>query len=114
MAKLLTLKPTLRSTLKRCRTATIEIIGARERRRRWSVEEKLRIVAETHEPGASVRAVAARHDVYPNLLRTWRRQVREGRLAAAPPACFVPVRVLESAPRPLRHRQPSPIGPPRT
>ena len=62
--------------------STIEIIGGRERRRRWSADEKLRIVAETHEPGASVRAVAARHDVYPNLLRTWRRQVREGRLVA--------------------------------
>jgi transposase len=78
----------------------IEIISARERRRRWSVEEKLRMVAETHEPGASVRAVAARHDVYPNLLRTWRRLVGQGRLAASPPACFVPVRVLESAPAP--------------
>lgn len=26
----------------------IEILGARERRRRWSVDEKLRIVAESH------------------------------------------------------------------
>ena len=77
---------------------TIEIIGGRERRRRWSADEKLRIVAETHEPGASVRAVAARHDVYPNLLRTWRRQVREGRLVAAPPARFMPVHVAETAP----------------
>ncbi|MBN8902521.1 MAG: transposase [Rhodospirillales bacterium] len=34
----------------------IEILGARERRRRWSVDEKLRIVAESHEPGGSVRA----------------------------------------------------------
>jgi hypothetical protein len=33
------------------------------------VEEKLRIVAETHEPGATVGGVAARHDVYPSLLR---------------------------------------------
>jgi transposase len=76
----------------------IEIISARERRRRWSVEEKLRIVAETYEPGASVRAVAARHDVYPNLLRTWRRLVGQGRLAAAPLSGFVSVRVLETAP----------------
>jgi transposase len=76
----------------------IEIIGGRERRRRWAAEEKLRIVAETHEPGASVRVVAARHDVYPNLLRTWRRQVREGRLVAAPPARFMPVRVAETTP----------------
>jgi transposase len=64
------------------------------------VEEKLRIVAETHEPGGSVRAVAARHDVYPNLLRTWQRLVRQGRLSAAPTACFMPVRVLETAPMP--------------
>jgi transposase len=80
--------------------STIEIIGGRERRRRWSADEKLRIVAETHEPGASLRAVAARHDVYPNLLRTWRRQVREGRLVAPPPARFIPVRVAETTPAP--------------
>ena len=91
---------------------TIEIIGARERRRRWGAEEKLRIVAETHEPGATVGAVAARHDVYPNLLRTWRRQVREGRLIAAPPARFVPVRVdqtaaLAAAPAPPVNHQPA-------
>ena len=75
----------------------VEIIGGRERRRRWGVEEKLRIVAETQEAGACVRAVAARHDVYPSLLHSWRRQVREGRLSAAPPARFVPVRVAEAA-----------------
>ena len=86
----------------------VEIIGGKERRRRWGVEEKLRIVAESHEPGASVRAVAARNDVYPSLLHNWRRQVREGRLAARPPARFVPVRVADAAqpaapvPRPPR------------
>jgi transposase len=94
------LKAHLKVDLKAMSNSQIEIISTRERRRRWSVDEKLRIVAETHEPGASVRAVAARHDVYPNLLRTWRRLVGQGRLAAAPPACFVPVRVLESAPAP--------------
>ena len=76
----------------------VEIIGVRERRRRWGREEKLRIVAETQEPGACVRAVAARHDVYPSLLHNWRRQVREGRLVAARPTRFVPVRVAEAAP----------------
>jgi transposase len=74
----------------------VEILGGGERRRRWGVEEKLRIVAETQEAGACVRAVAARHDVYPSLLHYWRRQVREGRLIAAP-AEFVPVRVAEAA-----------------
>jgi transposase len=77
---------------------TIEIIGGRERRRRWSVEEKLRIVGETHERGACIRAVAARHDVYPSLVHYWRRQVREGRLGAIEAPSFVPVRVGEAAP----------------
>jgi transposase len=82
----------------------IEIITGRERRRRWSVEEKLRIVAETKEPGVRVTEVAARHGVYPGLLFTWRRQVREGVLVAASPAAFMPVRMLEPASRPRTDR----------
>ena len=74
---------------------TIEIITGRERRRRWSLEEKLRIVAETDEPGARVTEVAARHWMYPGLLFTWRRQVRDGVLVA-PAATFVLVRMLPS------------------
>ena len=77
---------------------TVEIITGRERRRRWGSEEKLRIVAETHERGARVSEVAARHDVYPSLLHYWRRQVREGRLGALAPTRFVPVRLAEPAP----------------
>lgn len=76
----------------------IEIINGRERRRRWSLDDKLRIVAESREPGASVRAVAARHDVYPNLLSTWRNLARRGRLAATSPASFVPIHLINTAP----------------
>ena len=43
----------------------IEIITGLERRRRWSVVEKLRIVAESQEPGARVCDVAARHEREP-------------------------------------------------
>jgi transposase len=75
-------------------SGTIEIITGRERRRRWSIDEKLRIVAETEEAGARVTEVAARHSVYPGLLFTWRRQVRDGVLAAPPTATFMPVRML--------------------
>jgi transposase-like protein len=57
-----------------------------ERRRRWTTQEKLRIVAETEEVGARIGDVAARHDVYPSLLCTWRCQVREGCLGADRPA----------------------------
>jgi transposase len=75
----------------------IEIINGRERRRRWSLDDKLRIVAESREPGASVRAVAARHDVYPKLLSTWRSLERHGRLVGTS-ARFVPVRLIEAPP----------------
>jgi transposase len=75
-------------------SGTIEIITGRERRRRWSIEEKLRIVAETEEAGVRVTEVAARHGVYPGLLFTWRRQVRDGLLTAPPVATFMPVRML--------------------
>jgi transposase len=77
---------------------TVEILGGRERRRRWGLEEKLRIVAETHQPGARTREVAARHDVYPSLLHAWRRQEREGRLGSIEPASFVPVCVDATPP----------------
>ena len=69
----------------------IEVITGRERRRQWSTEEKVRIVAETFEPGASVGQVAARHDVYPGLLFTWRRQFRSGKFSHAREPLFLPV-----------------------
>jgi transposase len=84
---------------------TIEIITGRERRRRWSTEEKLRIVAEAEEPGARMTDVAARNEVYPSLLFNWRRQVREGKLGADNAARFVPVRLIEpphDTPLPVR------------
>ena len=46
----------------------VEIITGRERRRRWSLQDKVRIVAETNEPGSMIRAVAARHGVCESLL----------------------------------------------
>src|SRR5882757_2665577 len=71
----------------------IEIITGRERRRRWSVVEKPRIVAESQEPGARVCDVAARHDVSPSLLHGWRHLARQGRLRSRDAIDFVPVRL---------------------
>jgi transposase len=53
-------------------------------RRSYSVEEKLRIVQETHKPGASVSVVARRHDVNANMVFTWRRQHQRGSLVSRP------------------------------
>ena len=79
----------------------VEIITGRERRRRWSVAGKLRILAECDEPGAQVSAVAARHGVYRSLVFQWRRQAREGLLVAEPVPGFVPVRL--EGPEPPSH-----------
>jgi transposase len=73
----------------------MEIITGHERRRRWSVADKLRIVAESQEPGTLVRTVAARHGVCESLIFTWRRQVRDGVLVAPEMPKFVPVQVFE-------------------
>lgn len=74
----------------------VEIITGRERRRRWSTEFKLRIVAETQEPGTQVRVVAARHGVCESLVFTWRRQVRDGILTAPEMPMFMPVQMLDA------------------
>ena len=61
----------------------VEIITAVQRRRRWTAAQKMRIVEETLEPGASVSEVARRHEVAPNQLFTWRRLAAQGALTAA-------------------------------
>jgi transposase len=69
----------------------MEIITGVERRRRWRVEEKLRIVAECERPGACLAAVARQHDVSSGLLWNWRRQARRGLLGANLAPAFLPV-----------------------
>lgn len=61
----------------------LEIIRGVERRRRWDLEDKLRIVAETEMPGAVFAAVAHRHDVSRGQLSTWRRLVQSGAIGMA-------------------------------
>jgi transposase len=81
----------------------IEVLSGPTRRRRWSVEDKARIVAETLEPGASVSEVARRWQVCSQQVFTWRSAARAGHLAlpaevmsAIPAANFVPI-VTEAA-----------------
>lgn len=56
-----------------------EVISVVARRRRWTLEQKLALVAEVSRLGASVSAMADRHGVGRSLLFEWRRQaVRRG------------------------------------
>ncbi|MFV0284542.1 MAG: transposase, partial [Castellaniella sp.] len=51
----------------------MELLTQPERRRRWSVEQKLAMVRESNEPGQTVSMVARRHGVNPNQLFHWRK-----------------------------------------
>ncbi|PHP28720.1 IS66-like element accessory protein TnpA [Limimaricola cinnabarinus] len=67
-------------------------------RRTWPTDAKLRIVAESHAPGAMVSEVARRHRLMPSQVTTWRRLHREGKLGSAPVAtspAFVPLMLDE-------------------
>ena len=72
--------------------------GRARTRRRWSQEEKRRIVAQTLIPGVSVSQVARRYDVNTNLVFTWRRNPRlRPTVESEPEPSFLPVEVVASA-----------------
>jgi transposase len=79
----------------------MEILTGVERRRRWRLEDKLRIVAEAEQPGARFAEVARRHEVSRGQLWAWRDQVRRGVLVAEPAPVFVPVQVTAELPAPV-------------
>ena len=72
----------------------MEIITGVERRRRWSAEEKLRIVAETEQPGSGIAEIARRYEISRGLLWNWRSQVRRGVLRPDTPPVFLPVQTI--------------------
>jgi transposase len=66
----------------------VEVLTGPGPRRKWSDDEKARIVAETLEPGAVVAEVARRRQVCPQQIFTWRREMRG---ASSAPSGFVPI-----------------------
>lgn len=82
-----------------------EILG-RERRRRWSVEEKLAMVRESFEPGHSVSLVARQHGINPNQLFHWRKLYQDGSLSAVSAGeAVVPASELAEAAKQIRELQ---------
>jgi len=56
----------------------VEVFSAIQRRRRYSVDQKLAVLAEAAQPGMSISYVARRHGISPSLLFGWRRRMTEG------------------------------------
>jgi transposase len=69
-----------------------KVLGV-ERRRRWSKDDKARIVEETLIPGAVVCEVARRHGVAQSLLFTWRRQARSAEPGGRDSSILLPVEI---------------------
>jgi transposase len=67
------------------RPRRIEVLSGRDRRRKWSDEAKIAIVAEALAPGVVVSEVARRHDVVPSQLFGWVRQFRDAATAEVMP-----------------------------
>jgi transposase len=71
----------------------VEIRTGVGRRRRWTAQEKGRIVAQALNAGVPVAEIARRYDLSPQHLFIWIRAAKEGRLAlpADESAVFVPI-----------------------
>jgi len=74
----------------------VEVLDGVERRRRWSRDDKMRIIEETLAPGAVVTEIARRHGIATSLVFTWRRRARLATVAVAGPR-FVPVQVAAAS-----------------
>ena len=72
----------------------------RRKRRKWSDEEKRKIVAQTKVPGVSVSQVARRYDVNNNMIFKWVRDSRYNfDIEGGPEALnFLPVEVTSNLP----------------
>lgn len=56
----------------------IEVFSGIQRRRRYSVDEKLAVLAEAAQPGMTISYIARRHGISPSLVFGWRRRMTEG------------------------------------
>jgi transposase len=80
----------------------LEVITGVGRRRRWSLEEKARIVAESLDPATTASAVARRYGLHASQLFVWRQQLQRCTSTAetSDGPGFVPVLLAEDSTAP--------------
>lgn len=77
----------------------VEVITSVERRRRWSREEKERLVAASLEPGVSVSEVARSAGIHVSQLFRWRKELCDRVDVGA--TQLVPVEIVPAAQPPV-------------
>jgi transposase len=81
-------------------TRIIEVREARPPRRRFSEDDRARVVSEAMMPGASVGAIGRRHRICPSLIYRWRRELLGRERGERSAGSFVQVDVAPSAASP--------------
>ena len=80
------------------KVSTLEVIETGSRRR-WTLEEKQRIVAESFSAPRVVSATSRRHGLSASQLFAWRRQALDGTLVGEEVPGFVPAVIAADSPR---------------
>lgn len=91
----------------------VTVFSGPERRRRWSDEERLQILADAFAPGARVADACRRHDVSTGLVYTWRRKLLDagaGQQADVPEMLPTPVFAEALLDEGKRRRNPALLG----
>lgn len=74
--------------------AQITLLTGPERRRRWSADERRRILAAAFAPGAVVSTISRQFEVSTSLIYKWRQQAVGGATGAGAAAGFAPAVML--------------------
>ena len=77
------------------KVSRLEVVGTGARRR-WTLEEKPQIVAESYDGPGLVSVTARRNGLSASQLFTWRRLAREGRLSGDAVPALVPVEIAST------------------
>lgn len=83
----------------------VEVLAV-QRRRRFSAEEKQRLVQETYQSGMTLSQVARAHGIAPSLLFRWRKLAGAGALqAVGADEAVVPASEYQEAQRQIKELQ---------
>ena len=91
----------------------VEVITGVERRRDWTDEQKLSIIAESSRDGVVISDVARRHGLRPQQLFNWRNEFRKreaARLMCGGTPAFAPVMIADDRPSAAPAEAPAPVA----